>query len=280
MGRNYDYETSYDETIATMPRNEHGNKYCMIGICAGMIKEYPLWYDAMNEHGLCMSALAFTGNAHYNKNFENKDNIPSYRLITEIIGNNKTVESAENHLAEINITDEPYNDQLTNSDLHWFICDKNKSITVEQTKKGLKVYDNPYDTLTNNPSFDLMEKSIRWFDEKMGGDYPTGVYSSRGTETLGVKGDTTSISRFHRVHYYMEQMKKPKMDACYGEVSTLHLLDLVKQTWGATPVNDGYEYTIYSAVYDMENLEIIVKPYTSTMVKRISLTNRDRRWRI
>lgn len=281
MGRNYDYEQSYDETIATIPKKEYGNEYGIIGICTGLVKDYPLWYDGMNEHGLCMSALAFSGNAHYNDIIEGKENIPSYDFITRILGNHETVEDAKDYIKDCNITSEPYNEKFPNSDLHWILCDKEQSLVIEQTTEGLMTYDNPYDTLTNNPPFNLMCKSIEWFDDKVGdADYPIGVYESRGTETLGVKGDTTSISRFHRIHYYMEQMKKPKYRVCSDDISTLHLLDLVKQVWGATPVNNSYEYTIYSAVYDMENLELMVKPYTSTMVKRISLTNRERRLRI
>lgn len=280
MGRNYDYENSYDETVATIPKNHYGNEYPIIGICTGFVQEYPLWYDAMNSEGLCMSALAFTGNAHYTKPVTGRINIPSYSMINEILGDCRTVKEAKEYLKDCNVTDEQFNEEFPNSDLHWMVCDTEQSMVVEQTEKGLCVYDNPYDTLTNNPPFDLMESSMEWLDEHMGGDYPEGAFKSRGTETLGVKGDTTSMSRFHRVHYYMEQMKKPERNACYGDVSTLHLLDLVKQTWGATPVNEDYEYTIYSAVYDMENLELMVKPYTSTMVKRISLTNRERRWRI
>ena len=40
------------------------------------------------------------------------------------------------------------------SPLHWMISDREKSITVESVKDGLKVYDNPVGVLTNNPPFE------------------------------------------------------------------------------------------------------------------------------
>ena len=69
MGRTLDYEFSYGEEIAVMPRNypihfhyagvmeQH---YAMIGM-AHMAGGYPLYYDAANEKGLGMAGLNFVG---------------------------------------------------------------------------------------------------------------------------------------------------------------------------------------------------------------------------
>ena len=281
MGRNYDYEQSYDETITIIPKHKHGNEYSMIGVCTGFVTDYPLWYDVMNECGLCISALAFKGNAHYGERVNGKHNMPPYKFINYICGNFSNVESVREELETINIVDEPYSEQFPNTDLHWLICDKNDCITVETTKNGLRVYDNPYGVLTNNPPFDRQCKETEQMDRVIGTlYYPGGICESRGTETVGVKGDTTSMSRFHRIHYYKEQMKKKKNRVCSDDVSTFHLLGTVEQTYGATPVGDSYEYTIYSAVYDMLNLELAIKPYSNTGVKRFSLVNRERRYKL
>ena len=40
----------------------------------------------------------------------------------------------EKLIGNINITDERFNDKLPPSPLHWIISDKEKSITLEQTK--------------------------------------------------------------------------------------------------------------------------------------------------
>ena len=73
MGRTLDYEFSYGEQIAIVPRNypikfhyagtlEH--HYACIGM-AHVANGYPLYYDAANEKGLGMAGLNFVGNAAY-----------------------------------------------------------------------------------------------------------------------------------------------------------------------------------------------------------------------
>lgn len=282
MGRNYDYEKSYDEQVITLPKDYNGNKYHMIGIGTGLVEDYPLLYDAMNQQGLCCSALAFTGNAHYYDEIKGKNNIPPYDFVQHIVGNFRDVKSARDYLENANVINKSFSEDFPNSDLHWFICDKKESIVVESTKGGLNVYDNPYDVLTNNPPF---PKQVIHMEEngKIIGNFDyEDIYgcSSRGVETYGLLGDTTSTSRFSRVHYYLEQMDKPKYKLCYDDVSAFHLLDTVKQTWGATPVGKDYEYTIYSAVYDMETLELSVRTYVNTRVQRFVMSNRVRRYNL
>ena len=67
FGRNLDMEFSYDETVTITPRNypfffaegtEMRRHYAMIGV-AYVVGGYPLYYDAVNEKGLCMAALSF-----------------------------------------------------------------------------------------------------------------------------------------------------------------------------------------------------------------------------
>ena len=74
FGRTLDYEFSYGEEIAVMPRNyplsfRHVAKkldshYAMIGM-AHVADGYPLYYDAVNEKGVGMAGLNFVGNAAY-----------------------------------------------------------------------------------------------------------------------------------------------------------------------------------------------------------------------
>ena len=83
MGRTLDYEFSYGEKIAIMPRNyplqyRHGLKniehYAMIGM-AHVVEDYPLYYDAVNEKGLGMAGLNFVGNACYQEVKEGAVNV-------------------------------------------------------------------------------------------------------------------------------------------------------------------------------------------------------------
>lgn len=73
FGRNLDYEVSYGESVAVTPRKykfvfteegECAEHYAMIGM-AHVSGGYPLYYDAVNEKGLCMAGLNFAKSAVY-----------------------------------------------------------------------------------------------------------------------------------------------------------------------------------------------------------------------
>ena len=73
FGRTLDYEFSYGDEVTVTPRNypltfRHASAvsthYAIIGM-AHVAGDYPLYYDAFNEKGLCMAGLNFVGNASY-----------------------------------------------------------------------------------------------------------------------------------------------------------------------------------------------------------------------
>ena len=119
MGRTLDYEFSYGEQIAIIPRNypikfhyagtmEH--HYACIGM-AHVANGYPLYYDAANEKGLGMAGLNFVGNAAYADVDNEKENVAQYEFIPWILTQCATVEDAKKKLKEILI--DLKNDGLT-----------------------------------------------------------------------------------------------------------------------------------------------------------------------
>ena len=126
MGRNFDYEVSYNEALRIIPSMEYGNEFKIIGMCTGFVKEYPLMYDGMNERGLCCSALAFTGNAVYNDKINGKVNIPAFDFVFQILSSFKSVDDVKMYLENVNISNEQYSDDFPNSDLHWLFVMKKK----------------------------------------------------------------------------------------------------------------------------------------------------------
>ena len=129
------------------------NHYAIIGI-AYVADDYPLYYDATNEKGLSIAGLNFPENADYKPYTEDKDNVTPFELIPWILGQCTTVTEAEALLKCINLLKENFSDKLPLSPLHWIIADKERSITLESVKEGIKIYDNPVGVLTNNPTFD------------------------------------------------------------------------------------------------------------------------------
>lgn len=262
FGRTLDYESSYGEEIVIMPRNfrldflSEGiceKHYAVIGT-AHIAGGYPLFYDAVNEKGLCMAGLNFVGNAHYFKNKNGKSNIAQYEFIPWILGKCASTDEAKELISNINITDTPFSEHMPVGQLHWIIADKNSAITVESVSDGIKVYDNPLGVLTNNPPFD--EQMFRLNDYMhLSSRQPKNTFSdklelkaySRGMGAIGLPGDLSSQSRFVRVAFVKANSVSGK-----GETESVsqffHILGSVDQTRGCCEVADGkYEITIYTS---------------------------------
>ena len=163
FGRNLDMESLHQETITVTPRNypfsfrktgtmEH--HFAMIGM-AYIADGYPLYYDATNEKGLSMAGLHFPQNADYKPYCGGKDNIAPFELIPWILGQCSTVSQVEKMLGKLNLLHEDFSEALPLSPLHWMISDRERSVTLESVKEGIRVYDNPVGVLTNNPPFEV-----------------------------------------------------------------------------------------------------------------------------
>ena len=262
FGRTLDYESSYGEEIVIMPRNFRldflsesicEKHYAVIGT-AHIAGGYPLFYDAVNEKGLCIAGLNFVGNAHYFKNKNGKSNIAQYEFIPWILGKCASTDEAKELISNINITDTPFSEHMPVGQLHWIIADKNSAITVESVSDGIKVYDNPLGVLTNNPPFD--EQMFRLNDYMhLSSRQPKNTFSdklelkaySRGMGAIGLPGDLSSQSRFVRVAFVKANSVSGK-----GETESVsqffHILGSVDQPRGCCEVADGkYEITIYTS---------------------------------
>lgn len=262
FGRTLDYEFSYGDEITITPRNfpfkfRHtepcDSHYAMIGM-AHIAGGYPLYYDAMNEKGLCMAGLNFVGNAVYFEPKSDTVNVAQFEFIPYILAHCDSVKSAGKMLENFNITNTQFSDKLPCAQLHWIISDRNESLTVESTKDGLKVYDNPVGVLTNNPPFDIqmfmlnnyMSLSPKQPENNFGSNANLHTYS-RGMGALGLPGDLSSASRFAKVTF-------TKLNSVSGDSETesvsqfFHILGSVDQQRGCCEVADGkYEITIYTS---------------------------------
>lgn len=262
FGRTLDNDCSYDEKIAVMPRRfplsfgrmgrmeEH---FAMIGV-AHIAKGYPLYYDAVNEKGLCMAGLNFVGNAVYGTVKEGKDNLAVYEFMPWILSQCKTVSEARTLLANINLVDEPFDASLPVAQLHWILSDGMESLTIESVREGLRVYENPVGILTNNPSFEQQMFQLNNY-MSLSPKNPQNHFSDRlsfdiyckGMGALGLPGDLSSQSRFVRAAFV-------KMNAVSGESEAesvsqfFHILGSVEQQKGCCETGeDKYETTIYTS---------------------------------
>ncbi len=285
FGRTLDYEFSYGESITITPRNYQlkfrnqgviDNHYAIIGM-AHVIDEYPLYYDGINEKGLGMAGLNFVGNAIYNDNIDDLDNICQFEFIPWILCQCSNVIEAMELIKRINITNTPFNGKLPVAQLHWIIADENKAITVESTKDGIKVYDNPVGVLTNNPPFDMqmfMLNNYMNLTTKDPNDTFLKGYSlnrySRGMGALGLPGDLSSQSRFVRVAF--TKMNSISPDNEKQSVSQFfHILGSVCQQRGCCMVHDGYEISIYTSCANATKGIYYYKTYDNHQISAVDM---------
>ncbi|MDO4393644.1 MAG: choloylglycine hydrolase [Bacillota bacterium] len=260
FGRTLDYEFSYGDEVVVLPRNyplkfrhagELKSHHAIIGM-AYVTEEMPLFYDAVNEKGLAIAGLNFVGNACYNHDLNDRDNITQFELVPWILGQCASVNEAEKLLNHLNLTDESFSDDIPVAQLHWLIADKNRAITVEFTKDGMSVYDNPVGALTNNPPFNYQMFALNNY-MGLSPEQPDNNFGikldaySRGMGGIGLPGDLSSQSRFIKVAY-------TKMHSQSGSSETesvsqfFHILGSVDQQNGCCNVgNEKYEITLYTS---------------------------------
>lgn len=216
FGRTLDYHKSYDESVVITPRNfafdflpngVRGGHYAIIG--AAVKNKLPLYYDAMNECGLCIAGLNFPETARYFPAECGKINLAQYQFIPYMLSLCRSVEECEELLAKINITDESYSPQLPAAPLHWILADGVRTVVAESTAEGIIVHADPAGVLTNEPRFEFqllnlnnyMHLSPRQPQNVFSGSLdlkPTGM----GFGAIGLPGDMSPQSRFVRAAFF------------------------------------------------------------------------------
>lgn len=289
FGRTLDYESSYGEELVILPRKFQlhflnmgtlENHYAILGT-AHVAQGYPLFYDAVNEKGLCIAGLNFVGNAQYAKVMDGKDNLAQYEFIPWILSNCSCIAEAKELLAKINLTDTPFQ-KMPVAQLHWMLADKEQAITVEAVADGIKIYPNPVGVLTNNPPFpeqvfrlnDFMNLSAKQPKNHFSDKLNLHPYS-RGMGALGLPGDLSSSSRFVRAAFVKEHSVSGHSEL--ESVSQFfHILGSVEQQNGCCEVENGqYEKTIYTVCYNASKGIYYYTTYYNHQISAIDMHRED-----
>lgn len=290
FGRTLDYDFSYCEEVCITPRNYVFNfkhvqpiksHYAIIGM-AYTVEDYPLYYDAVNEKGLCIAGLNFVNNASYNSKNTIKDNIAVFELIPWVLSQCASVEDVKKLLEKINLTDTAFSENLPPASLHWLIADKDCSITLEAVQSGMFVYDNPVGVLTNNPSFDIQMFSLNdyWHlsakspHKKFCNKIDLTEYS-RGMGAIGLPGDLSSRSRFVRACF-----TKLNSVCGNGEEESVgqffHIMDTVSQTRGCCDIGDRqYEITVYTSCCNADKCIYYYTTYNNRQITAVDMHKED-----
>lgn len=258
FGRTLDLNCSYDEKICIMPRKypiilremgEIAEHYAMIGM-ATVVKGTPLFYDAVNEYGLAMAGLNFPENAVYFSPDSKKDNITPFEFIPWVLGNCKSIENVKELLKKINLINIPFSDKLPLSPLHWMISDNRASIVVETSRDGLHIYDNPVNVLTNNPPFPKQVNNLKKYKNLRTDNsqikFKDEAYS-QGMGAIGLPGDVSSMSRFVRAAFSLEN-SVCRNDELSSVSQFFHILSSVSMIRGICITDDKTpDITVYTS---------------------------------
>ena len=286
FGRTLDHTRSYGENVVITPRNfplpfrhtdELRSHYAIIGM-AHVAAEYPLYYDGINEKGLAMAGLNFVGYAAYGKPKAGMDNITQFELLPWILGRCADVDGACELLGRLNLTDTSFSEEMPASQLHWMIADKTRAVVVEAMQDGLKIHENPYGVMTNNPEFDWHARNMSKYmhlspyapRNNFANEVPFEMYSN-GLGAVGLPGDLSSPSRFVRAAFMRantvsENTEKSRVSRFF------HIMQSVEQPRGSCLTPDGMEmYTVYTSCCNADKGIYYYKTYDDHAINGVDM---------
>ena len=286
FGRNMDLEYTFGQAVVLMPRNfkyedkisgeTKSTKYAVMGM-ASLNGKHPLFADAFNEKGLACAGLNFPAAYWQKEVIEGKDNIPPYDLILWITSNFESLEELRPHLDKLNIVGKKYDEKTPLPTLHWMVTDKSgKSLVIEQTKEGLRIFDNPVGVMTNAPSFDWHLTNLtqyaglttsradthKWSDLEL-------VTLGNGSGAFGLPGDSSSQSRFVKTSFLKSHVVIDNYENA-GVVEFFNILNNVAMISGTVIDPQGRsEITQYTSCMSQEKGIYYYKTYKNSQINVI-----------
>lgn len=285
FGRTLDYDSSYGESIAFTPRNFAFNfqnvdiireHYAILGV-AHVEDNCPMYYDAVNEKGLAVAGLNFVGSAFYADIIDDKFNICPHEFIPFVLGQCGSADEAAELLKKVNIINGSPKD-FPIAQLHWIIADKNSALTVESTRNGFFVYDNPICILANNPEFpqqllqlsNYMHLSAKQPENTFCRSLDLTQYS-RGMGAIGLPGDWSSESRFARAAFVKEN------SVCGGSESEsvcqfFRIMETISLPRGCCDMGGGkYQTTFYTGCCNLDRGIYYYTTYENHQISAIDM---------
>ena len=292
FGRNLDWTVGYGQKVVLTPRdyNYHsaflGEMKPKHGAIIGMAiveENTPLYFDCYNEAGLGIAGLNFPGYAAYAPEaIDGKTNIAAYEFPLWVTLNFATVDEVEEALKNAAIVAKPINDKFPVSELHFIIGDSKRSIVVEYTDKGMEIFKNDVDVLTNQPGYAWHKENLRNYmnlSPKHPHDIKWGkaemVPFGSGSMMRGMPGDYYSPSRFVRVaylntHYPTKDTEKDNVIRLFHTLSGVAMID------GAAAIDENsFEKTIYTGGYSSASKTYYYNTYDNPSILRVSMGDYD-----
>lgn len=241
FGRTLDLEHSFGEQVVITPRYfplqfrhlpPQKRHYAIIGMAVDT-GEIPLYFDAVNEMGLCAAGLNFPGCCQYQSARPDVPCPASFELIPWLLGQCAGLEQASDLLKYCVITDDAFSPAYAVTPLHWILADSHGSLVVESTGGGISVYEG-CGVLTNAPEYPKQISNDGQFAHLS----PACTAKVRGGGSLGLPGDFTSQGRFVRAHFLKRNCTCPgNEDDCVAEF--FRMMGLMTLPRGCVVTYDG-----------------------------------------
>ncbi len=243
FGRTLDLDYCYPTHVTITPRDfsfpflGHRPHHAMMGM-ATVAEGYPLYYEAVNEHGLGMAALRFARCAVYRP--EAEGTVASFELIPWVLSQCATLQEARERLREVQISDRAFSPDYPPTPLHWFLADHSGAVAIEPLTDGLRVCDDPVRVLTNAPPFAWQAAHWARFSAA-----PTTAETANG-----LPGDWSSASRFVRAAFAAGHAPTEDNDAA-RVAAFFRLLHTVTVPRGCVQTAEGRCHTtVYTCCFD------------------------------
>lgn len=285
FGRTMDFSHDIQPELYIVPKNYVWNDalnlnlitncYSFIGI-GQELDGIMGFFDGVNEKGFAAAALYFAGYAQYNKlsPFLTTQPIASFDFLHYILGRCASIPDLRIVLSNISIIGMPDPITQTIAPLHWIAVDQaGQCIVIEQTRNGLRIFDNPIGVLTNSPDFPWHMTNLRNYTEVSPYQTEEITWENITLTPFGQAGGTTllpggyiSPERFIRTAYLKTHIPTPKSDN-EAIVSCFHIMESVSIPRGAViSARNTYDYTKYTAFINTKTCEYYFKTYDNLQI--------------
>ena len=274
--------------VGQTPSGESGlafsSEYGFAGITVS--DDTSLLLDGTNEKGLNAAVFYFPGFAQFPPaTAENRQRgLSPMQLSTWILANCASVAEVKQKIDQVAVLGVYLKYMQMIPEMHYKIQDASGAcITIEPVGGKLKVYDNPLRVITNSPDFPWHITHLSSFlnltpaypkSRTVGSDKfaPFGL----GGGLVGLPGDFTPPSRFVRMALFTQNYPQPR-DAARAVGSTFHLLNNFDIPRGSNmppphTAEAESDYTSWTSVSDLANLQIHWKTFGDPRQKMIDLT--------
>lgn len=229
-----------------------------------------------------MAGLNFPGNAYYQKPEGQGMELASFEIIAWILGKYSTVAEVKNDLEKMKIVDIAFSEKMPPVPLHWMLADREQCLVLEAVQEGLKIYENPFGVLTNNPPFEYhrlnmnnyMNLSAKSPENRFCDKLSLKPYA-QGMGAAGLPGDASSASRFVRAAFLKWNSVSPQ-DEKSNVSQFFHILDGVSMVRGSVITEAGtYDITTYSCCINTRTGAYYYKTYDDSRIRKVEMQETD-----